>query len=154
MIAPTGEKKKTKITRISVVDQVANSIKEDVTNGVWNPGDKLPTEAEFSEIFGVNRLSVRMALQKLSTLGIIETRVGEGSFVCKFYLRPVLDEITGFYEGEESLVDVRQLRKLLEYECMRMAVHSATEDEKEALRQALEAFQDYSAAYLSDVHND
>lgn len=71
-----------------------------------------------------------MALQKLNTLGIIETRVGEGSFVCSFSLRPALSAPSVFYEGEDKYHDVKQLRNLLEYECMRLAVYSASDAEK------------------------
>ena len=42
--------------------------KQDIADGVWKTGDKIPSEGELAEIFGVNRLSVRMALQKLSAL--------------------------------------------------------------------------------------
>ncbi|MFR1050737.1 MAG: FadR/GntR family transcriptional regulator [Lachnospirales bacterium] len=54
--------RKMKITRVSIVDQVCSSIKQDIADGIWKAGDKLPSEAEFAETFGVNRLSVRMAL--------------------------------------------------------------------------------------------
>ena len=123
--------RKMKISRVSIVDQVCASIKQDIADGIWKAGEKLPSEAEFAETFGVNRLSVRVALQKLNTLGIIETRVGEGSFVCNFSLRPVLNEISVFYASEDNYKDVQQLRNLLEFECMRLAVTLATDEEKE-----------------------
>ena len=63
-------------------------------------GERLPSESEFADIFGVNRLSIRMALQKLSAVGIIETRVGEGSFVKEFSMRSFIDEISVFFENE------------------------------------------------------
>lgn len=148
---PTG--RKMKINRISIVDQVCASIKQDIADGIWTAGDKLPSEAEFAETFGVNRLSVRMALQKLNTLGIIETRVGEGSFVCKFSLRPVLSELSIFYEGEEKYHDVQQLRNLLEYECMRLAVFSASEEDKEALKNSLDFYNKCALEYAMDMDN-
>ena len=77
-----------KISKISVVDQVADEMKEKIVSGEWKPGDKLPSESDIAQMYGVNRLSVRMALQKLGTLGIIETRVGEGSFVQEFSFYP------------------------------------------------------------------
>ncbi|WP_326974576.1 FadR/GntR family transcriptional regulator [Caproicibacter sp. BJN0012] len=129
------------------MDQVCDSIKQDIADGIWKTGDKLPSEAEFAEIFGVNRLSVRMALQKLNTLGIIETRVGEGSFIRDFSLKPILNEISIFYEGSDQYHDVQQLRNLLEYECMRLAVHSATEEEKKALKAALDDYNQCALAY-------
>lgn len=143
-------KRKMKIARVSIVDQVCASIKQDIADGIWKLGDKIPSEAEFAEMFGVNRLSVRMALQKLNTLGIIDTRVGEGSFVCKFSLKPILSEISIFYEGEDKYHDVQQLRNLLEYECTRLAVQSATEEEKAELAEALKHYNECALALSKD----
>ena len=139
--------RKMKISRVSIVDQVCASIKQDIADGIWKAGEKLPSEAEFAETFGVNRLSVRVALQKLNTLGIIETRVGEGSFVCNFSLRPVLNEISVFYASEDNYKDVQQLRNLLEFECMRLAVTLATDEEKEELHAALTLYNNLSVEY-------
>ncbi|WP_242968849.1 FadR/GntR family transcriptional regulator [Marasmitruncus massiliensis] len=146
--------RKMKISRISVVDQVCASIKQDIADGTWKAGDKIPSESEFADIFGVNRLSVRMALQKLSTLGIIETRVGEGSFVCNFSLKPVLSEISVFYSGDDRYHDVQQLRNLLEYECMRLATLSATDAEKEELRVALTYYNSLALDYNFNLDNE
>lgn len=148
---PGGQK--AKISRISIVDQVCASIKQEIIDGVWKAEDKLPSEAEFAEAFGVSRLSVRMALQKLNTLGIIETRVGEGSFVCDFSLKPILNEISVFYEGNDKFHDVQQLRNLLEYECMRLAVRSATDEEKKELKEALDYYNQCALAYSIDPDN-
>lgn len=49
--------------------------------GGARPGDRLPSEAELSEQFDVNRLTVRRALNELSQRGLIETVHGKGSFV-------------------------------------------------------------------------
>ena len=143
---------KAKISRVSIVDQVCASIKEDIAAGMWLPGDKLPSEAEFADLFGVNRLSVRMALQKLSTLGIIETRVGEGSFVVeRFSLRPFLSEIAFVYDSDEKYREVQQLRNLLEGECMNLAILNATQEEKEELHAVLERYDQDLAAYTDDI---
>ena len=45
------------------------------------PGTKLPSEAELSQAFEVNRLTVRRALDELNQRGLIETVRGKGSFV-------------------------------------------------------------------------
>lgn len=146
-------RRKLRINRTSIVDQVCQSIKQDIVNGFWKTGDKLPSEAEFAESFGVNRLSVRMALQKLNTLGIIETRVGEGSFVCDFSLKPVLSELTVFYEGEDKYHDVRQLRNLLENECLSIAVKAAADAEKQKLKEALDHYNRCSQIYNEDLND-
>lgn len=80
-----------------MVDQVCEAVKQDILDYVWAEGDRLPPEGELAAYFGVNRLSVRMALQKLSALGLIETRVGEGSFVARFSLQPYFNEIAPLY---------------------------------------------------------
>ena len=121
-------RKKMKIARVSIVDQVCSAIKQDIADGLWKPGDKIPSESEFAETFGVNRLSVRMALQKLNTLGIIETRVGEGSFVCDFSLKPILDEI--------------------------LAVQTGTDEEKAQLKAALDRHKQCSVAYEADPYSE
>ena len=146
--------RKKKISRISIVDQVCASIKQDIADGVWKTGDKIPSEGELAEIFGVNRLSVRMALQKLSTLGIIETRVGEGSYVKAFSLKPILSEVAVFYEGEERYNEVRQLRFLLESECMRLALQVGTVEEKERLGLALQYYNDMAVEYHKDLDDE
>ena len=146
--------RKKKISRISIVDQVCASIKQDIADGVWKTGDKIPSEGELAEIFGVNRLSVRMALQKLSTLGIIETRVGEGSYVKAFSLKPILREVAVFYEGEERYNEVRQLRFLLESECMRLALQVGTVEEKERLGLALQYYNDMAVEYHKDLDDE
>ena len=145
---------KKKIRRVSIVDQVCASIKQDIADGIWKVGEKIPSEGEFAEMFGVNRLSVRMALQKLSTLGMIETRVGEGSYVKAFSLKPIFHEVATFYEGEEQYNEVRQLRFLLESECMRMALHNATDQDRERLGIALQYYNDMVAEYHKDIENE
>ena len=109
---PAG--RRMKIVKVSIVDQVCDAVKKDIMNGTWKAGEKIPSESELAEQFGVNRLSVRMALQKLNTLGLIETRVGEGSFVRDFSLGPFLSEISFIYSSDEKYREVRQLRELLE----------------------------------------
>lgn len=149
-----ADRQKKKISRVSVVDQVCSAIKQDIADGVWKAGDKIPSEAEFAEIFGVNRLSVRMALQKLNTLGIIETRVGEGSFVCDFSLKPVLNEISFYFTSKDRYQDVKQLRDLLEYECLRLAVYNATEQEKQKLKEALDAYLALAEVQAKDPYSE
>ncbi|MEA5038753.1 MAG: GntR family transcriptional regulator [Clostridiaceae bacterium] len=146
-------KNRTKISRVSIVDQVCALIKQDIADGIWKEGDKLPSEAEFASLFGVNRLSVRMALQKLSTLGIIETRVGEGSFVRPFSLRFFLSEIAVFYDDEEKYHEVQQLRNLLEGECMNLAILNASQEEKDTLKVLLDRYNEMSLAYNEDIDN-
>lgn len=60
-----------------VVDQVLASIH----SGSLRPGDRLPSESKLAELTGVGRTSVREALTALRLMGIVETRVGDGTYV-------------------------------------------------------------------------
>lgn len=140
-----------KIQRTSMSDQICASIKEDIIKGVYQAGSKLPSEAQLTEIFGVNRLSVRMALQKLNTLGFVETKVGDGSYVMPYSLRPILNEISILYQSDEKYSEVQQLRSLLENECLRIAIENATEEEIAQLKVRLEHYRKTHLIYAKNV---
>ena len=50
--------------------------------GDWSEGDRLPPERELCQRLGVGRASLREALKALEIMGMIETRLGDGTFVC------------------------------------------------------------------------
>jgi DNA-binding GntR family transcriptional regulator len=60
-----------------VFEDLFNKIK----SGFYSLGDKLPTESELQEIFGVSRAPIRQALGKLQSEGLIERRPGIGTVV-------------------------------------------------------------------------
>ena len=73
--------KATPVKRISISEQIAQQIKEQIISGELKPGDKLPSENELCKMYQVSRTSVRQALANLSSLDLIETRFGDGSHV-------------------------------------------------------------------------
>ena len=60
---------------------ISATLRDDIAGGVYVPGARLPTEAELSARFGVNRHTVRRALADLSALGLVQSRRGAGVFV-------------------------------------------------------------------------
>jgi GntR family phosphonate transport system transcriptional regulator len=71
--------------------QIARSLEADINNGALAPGARLPTEAALSARFGVNRHTVRRALEVLSRSGLVRVEQGRGSFVAE----EVLDYAVG-----------------------------------------------------------
>lgn len=67
--------------RKAIWTSIAQSLTSDLAAGRYGPGDKLPTEAELSSRFGVNRHTVRRALQDMSERGLVHARRGAGVFV-------------------------------------------------------------------------
>lgn len=149
---------KKKIQRISVVDQVCEEIKRNIVDGVWPEETKLPSEGEFAEMFNVNRLSVRMALQKLNTLGIIETRNGEGSYVKRFSLEPLMNEIGSLYAGRDTtddvFKDIMRFRQLIEGDSLYLAATNGTNEEKDELKKLLDDYYSAARQYSTDTDNE
>lgn len=60
---------------------IAAQLRVELADGHYQPGDQLPTEAELSARFGVNRHTVRHALSQLIEEGLLRSRRGSGVFV-------------------------------------------------------------------------
>lgn len=61
--------------------RLADDLRSRLVSHEWAPGERLPTEAELVESYGVSRTTVRQALKTLESRGLIVTRQGRGSFV-------------------------------------------------------------------------
>jgi GntR family transcriptional repressor for pyruvate dehydrogenase complex len=107
--------------------------------GHWAAGEKIPPERVLSQKLGVGRASLREALKALEIMGMIETRLGEGTFVCgrsEFFARPLLWAITG-----SDISDARELveaRKLIEVELAGLAAERATQEDLGKIREMLD----------------
>lgn len=78
--------------------QIHDKLREDMENGVYRVGDKLPSERELCESFGVSRIPVRQALELLESEGRIQSFQGKGSFVLAPRLHNRLVHIQSFSE--------------------------------------------------------
>lgn len=61
--------------------QIADGLDADLATGRLRPGQKLPTEAQLAQRFGVNRHTVRRALAALAARGLVRATQGRGTFV-------------------------------------------------------------------------
>lgn len=78
--------------------QIAGRLQQDIAGGSLAPGARLPTEAELSQQFGVNRHTVRRALEELSRAGLVRVEQGRGSFVAEDVLDYTVEPRTRFTE--------------------------------------------------------
>lgn len=97
--------------------QIVARLKADIAAGVFKPGMRLATEAELSAQFGVNRHTVRRALEELSRDGLVRVEQGRGSFVAEDVLDYNVEARTRFSEwvrkhNKEPSGIVRQLREI------------------------------------------
>ena len=83
---------------ITVWRQIAEKLRADIEAGDPAPGGRLPTEADLAQRFGVNRHTVRRALEELSRDGLLRIEQGRGSFVAEDVLEYVIGPRTRFSE--------------------------------------------------------
>ena len=68
----------------TIVQQVMDEIKNMIASGELKPGDRIPTETELSQMFGIGRSTVREAIKIFQYLGILKSSTRKGTFVCDY----------------------------------------------------------------------
>lgn len=123
------------IKRVNVGEQVFEQLKQMLIDGEWKQGDKLPSENGLAQMLGVSRITVRQALQKLGALGLIETRLGEGSFVKTVAVSDNMQALlpTVYLSGDEP-DQVFEFRQIIDVESVRLAVGRCTQEDIEDLK--------------------
>jgi GntR family transcriptional regulator, transcriptional repressor for pyruvate dehydrogenase complex len=114
-----------------------------VVHGRWRAGEKIPPERILCQQLGIARNSLREALKAMELIGMLESRVGEGTFISprsEFLSRPLLWAFTGTDHAE--LADLMEARALMEAELAGLAAKRATPGELEDIRQTLSAMSD------------
>jgi DNA-binding FadR family transcriptional regulator len=69
------------LSRHSLADAVVSKLQQQLSLGVYQPGDKLPSEPELMVRFGVGRSTIREAIRILSNTGMLSVRQGSGTIV-------------------------------------------------------------------------
>lgn len=133
-------------TRVSeeAVDQIVDLIR----NRQLTPGDRLPGERQLVKDLGISRTSVREALRSLEGMGLIEVRAGVGAFV----KHPISEFVNGALPprlliDRETLKKLYQLREIIETGAVAIAARTATDEDLNTIRQALEQME---ACYADD----
>jgi GntR family transcriptional repressor for pyruvate dehydrogenase complex len=114
------------VTRIS--DAVAEDLEARILEGSLKPGDRLPGERELAVELGVSRPSLREAIQKLVSKGLLTTRHGGGTFVTDRLEAPFVDPWQEMLDGHPMLQsDLLEFRHMLEGQAAFLAAERATE---------------------------
>lgn len=82
--------------------QIHDKIKAEIEDGRWKIGDRLPSERELAVTFGVSRMTLRQAIQTLADEGILERKIGSGTYVAREKVQEKMSGITSFTEIMES----------------------------------------------------
>ena len=68
-------------SRIGLAEQIADGFGRAIKDGIYSPGDKLPTIKELATFFSVGEITIRGALATLTNLGLVNPRRGVGAVV-------------------------------------------------------------------------
>lgn len=115
------------------VEQITESLKNEISNGTYPPGSKLPSEAVLCQTYQVSRTSIRSAIHSLVAEGIIETYQGKGSFIST---RPSLHS-TSIYISPANRLDMFEFRRIFEVECVALAALRADESILARMKQTI-----------------
>lgn len=114
----------------SVVERVVDQITNAIINGELKPGDKIPTEPELSETFGVGRNSIREAIKILEAYGVLEIKRAEGTYIRQDYnykmLYPILYGIILQKDSHGQIVD---LKKVIDIGILQVVMRAMSEED-------------------------
>jgi GntR family transcriptional repressor for pyruvate dehydrogenase complex len=123
-------------TRVS--QDIIEQIRDLVTSGRLKPGDRLPSERELSQALSVSRSSVREAVRAMESLGLIQARAGEGTFVASPSGSrgndPIIASLHQDWSTQHKLFEVR---RVIEPDLAALAARRATAEQIEKLRTTL-----------------
>lgn len=126
----------------SVVDMVIAAVSKNITDGLYRPGQRIPTEPELSAKLGAGRNSVREAIKILVAMGVLEIKRADGTFVSGGYSPKMLDPVLyGMLLESGNMYALADLRRLLETGVFRQAVERGTAEDAERLRERLESLE-------------
>jgi GntR family transcriptional repressor for pyruvate dehydrogenase complex len=138
---------------LRLYEQIVERIRDRILKGELKPGDQLPTERELAERFGVSRVAVREAIKTLVQTGLVEVQPGRGTFVvdkANYAVRQSLHLAVQMQQNDRSLVNLMQIREILEPEIAALAAEHATPEHIADMQAAIAAMD--SAADTPDVY--
>lgn len=117
--------------------KIVSQITDAIVRGELHPGDRLSTERDLANQFGVSRTVVRDAIKLLTGRGILKVRHGVGIFVSESQTTYAeMDE--ALFGKEGTLKDLFEIRKVLESEAVIWAAERATNDQLNRLQSILD----------------
>jgi len=120
---------------------VIAQIRQAIMSGQYRPGDRLPTEREMAQQFGVSRVTVRDALRALEANGLVRVKVGGqgGPYVSTPDIALLSDSIgTHLHLRGTSFQDLAEARQALEMTAAQLAALRATPEDLAALESAIQ----------------
>ena len=123
----------------SLYHQVVNNIRELVLKGQLKIGEKLPSERELAEMYGVSRVPVREALKTLEFMGIVQSLRGDGVYVREIQTSDLLENIEFAVQDDvnDMLLELFEAREAIEVKAVQLAALRRTDEDLEEMQEAV-----------------
>lgn len=145
---------KLQVPRIS--DAIASTLERRILEGSLKPGDRLPPERELAAELGVSRPSLREAIQKLASKGLVQSRQGGGTYITEALESAFFDPWADMMLSHPNLrEDMLEFRRMLEGQAAEWAAERATDADLQRLEQTysalMNAFDDENTEHRSEA---
>ena len=144
----------TRLVTERLSDRLAGLLGAQIESGALRPGDRLPTEQQLALAHGVSRTVVREAVHQLKSRAMVRSRQGSGVFVTPPPLNQALAFDPSVLESMRAVVQVVEVRRVLEGETAALAAERASRAQVAGLRHALKAIDAAAAAGRDGVDED
>jgi GntR family transcriptional repressor for pyruvate dehydrogenase complex len=122
-----------------IYQEIVRQVKAMIAEGRLKSGDQLPPERDLAEKFVVSRTSVREALRALESLGLVEIRPGEGTFVREVSVESLVEPLALVMASQrEAIGELFEARRLIEPALAALAARRATPEELHEMERILE----------------
>jgi GntR family transcriptional repressor for pyruvate dehydrogenase complex len=128
----------TRVFRASLSDHIIEQITGLLARGVLKPGDRIPSEKQLCQRFGVGRTSVREALRSLAVMGVLESHMGDGTFVTEDGSRFMERSFQwGLLLNPKIVENLVETRLMLESQTAYLAATRSTVEDLEQVQRAV-----------------
>ncbi|WP_159621117.1 FadR/GntR family transcriptional regulator [Ruania rhizosphaerae] len=126
---------------MAVTDTAIETIKAMIVSGELKPGQRLPPEKELSERLGLSRNSLREAVKSLELIRVLDVRRGDGTYVTSLEPGLLLEAMSFVVDlhQDDSVLEIFEVRRLLEPHAAARAAVRITDDELAALQAELDS---------------
>lgn len=115
-------------------DQIADQLQGMIADGTLKPGERLPAERQLAERLEISRPSLREAIQKLASKGLLHTRQGGGTFVSEGISNSFSDPLISLLKDRpDAEFDTLEVRKELESVAAFNAASRATDADRDRI---------------------
>ena len=127
------------IKKQNIYQHVIERLQRHIIANSLRPGDRLPTEIELAEHFGVSRQSVREAIKVMESVGIVETRPRYGSRLRRLDTQHLTDHLRFLFELDAvTIKETAAARRIIECGAMPMVIEHADARDFERMTAAIQ----------------